>query len=136
MARWRHAVELAMTDEVIAKLREISRSRTEASSRVAPAEMLLRYAEKPSFGWDKDSGSIIRRYSAASNGGFEIQFTFAQQLTEAARAAKSCLLVISLSWRTGRAGCANTFPAVSRHGDWWPSYRVWEGIAVALKHRI
>ena len=43
MARWRHAVELAMTDEVIGKLTEISRSRTEAASRVARAEMLLRY---------------------------------------------------------------------------------------------
>ena len=29
-------------------------------------------------------------------GGFETQFTFAQQMTEAARAAKNCLLVISL----------------------------------------
>ena len=49
MARWRHAVELAMTDEAIGKLTEISRSRTEAASRVARAQMLLRYAEKPSF---------------------------------------------------------------------------------------
>ena len=29
-------------------------------------------------------------------GGFETQFTFAQQLTEAAKAAKNCLVVISL----------------------------------------
>ena len=49
MARWRHAVELAMTDEAIGKLTEISRSRTEAASRVVRAQMLLRYAEKPSF---------------------------------------------------------------------------------------
>ena len=49
MARWRHAVELAMTDEAIGKLTEISRSRTEAASRVARAQILLRYAEKPSF---------------------------------------------------------------------------------------
>jgi hypothetical protein len=49
MARWRHAVELAMTDEAIGKLTEISRSRTEAASRVARAQMPLRYAEKPSF---------------------------------------------------------------------------------------
>ena len=66
----RHAVEVAITDEAIGKLTEISRSRTEAASRVARAQMLLRYAEKPSFyavgqrAW----GSIIRRYSAASNG--------------------------------------------------------------------
>jgi hypothetical protein len=37
-----------MTDEAIGKLREIARSRTEAS-RVARAQMLVRYAEKPSF---------------------------------------------------------------------------------------
>ena len=43
------AVELAMADEAIGKLTEISRSRTEAASRVARAQMLLRYAEKPSF---------------------------------------------------------------------------------------
>ena len=49
MARWRHAVELAMTDEAIGKLTEISRSRTEAASRVARAQMLLKYAEKPLF---------------------------------------------------------------------------------------
>ena len=49
MARWRHAVEVAITDEAIGKLTEISRSRTEAASRVARAQMLLRYAEKPSF---------------------------------------------------------------------------------------
>jgi hypothetical protein len=45
----RHAVEVAITDEAIGKLTEISRSRTEAASRVARAQMLLRYAEKPSF---------------------------------------------------------------------------------------
>src|SRR6478752_6843449 len=38
-----------MTDEVIGKLTEISRSRTEAASRVARAQMPLSYAEKPSF---------------------------------------------------------------------------------------
>jgi hypothetical protein len=37
-----------MTDEAIGKLREIARSRTEAS-RVARAQMLVRYTEKPSF---------------------------------------------------------------------------------------
>ena len=69
MARWRHAVELAMTDEAIGKLTAISRSRTEAASRVARAQMLLTYARsRRSLRWDKDLGSIIRRYSAASNG--------------------------------------------------------------------
>src|SRR3989449_8975254 len=49
MARWRQAVELAMTDEDIERLVAISRSRTEAASRVERAQMLLTYRENPSF---------------------------------------------------------------------------------------
>jgi transposase len=49
MARWRQAVELAMTDEEIGKLTAISRSRTEPASRVDRARMLLAYRESPSF---------------------------------------------------------------------------------------
>jgi transposase len=49
MARWRQAVELAMSDEDIAKLVTISRSRTESASRVERAQMLLAYRERPSF---------------------------------------------------------------------------------------
>jgi transposase len=49
MARWRQAVELAMTDEEIGKLTAISRSRTEPASRVDRARMLLAYRENPSF---------------------------------------------------------------------------------------
>src|SRR6266481_1452760 len=49
MARWRHAVELAMTDEEIGRLTAISRSRTESASRVERAQMLLAYRENPSF---------------------------------------------------------------------------------------
>jgi hypothetical protein len=49
MARWRQAVELAMTDEEIGKLTVISRSRTEPASRVERAQMLLAYGENPSF---------------------------------------------------------------------------------------
>src|SRR6201981_1031734 len=49
MAGWRHAVDLAMTDEEIAGLRAISRSRTEAASRVQRAQMLLMYGENLSF---------------------------------------------------------------------------------------
>jgi transposase len=49
MAGWRHSVDLAMTDEEIARLTAISRSRTEAASRVERARMLLMYGEKLSF---------------------------------------------------------------------------------------
>ena len=41
MARWRQAVELAMTDEEIEVLTALSRSRTEPASRVSRAAMLL-----------------------------------------------------------------------------------------------
>jgi len=49
MATWRHAIELALTDEEIERLTSISRSRTEAASRVARAQMLLMYRESWSF---------------------------------------------------------------------------------------
>ena len=49
MARWRQVIELAMTDEEIGRLTAISRSRTEAASRVERAQMLLAYRENPSF---------------------------------------------------------------------------------------
>jgi hypothetical protein len=49
MAGWRQAVEVAMTDEDVARLMAISRSRTEPASRVERAQMLLAYREKPLF---------------------------------------------------------------------------------------
>ena len=49
MAMWRHAVELAMTDEEVGRLAAVSRSRTEAASRVERAQMLLMYCENQSF---------------------------------------------------------------------------------------
>lgn len=49
MAGWRRAVELALSDEEIATLTTLSRSRTELASRVSRAQMLLAYRENPSF---------------------------------------------------------------------------------------
>lgn len=49
MAKWRKAIELAMSEEDVAHLTAISRSRTEPASRVSRAAMLLAYRENPSF---------------------------------------------------------------------------------------
>src|SRR6202046_4372818 len=49
MATWRQALEVVMTDEDVARLTALSRSRTEAASRVERAQMLLTYRENPSF---------------------------------------------------------------------------------------
>jgi hypothetical protein len=49
MARWRRAVELAMTDEEVASLGVIARSRSEPARRVERARMLLSYRENLSF---------------------------------------------------------------------------------------
>src|SRR5215471_9078451 len=49
MARWRQAIELAMTGEEVEQLMAVSRSRTEPASRVSRAQMLLAYLENPSF---------------------------------------------------------------------------------------
>src|SRR6202453_5089359 len=49
MATWRQALEGVMTDEEIARLLSVSRSRTEPASRVQRAQMLLAYRENPWF---------------------------------------------------------------------------------------
>src|ERR1700745_3217609 len=49
MAGWGRAVELAMSDEELATLAALSRSRTEPASRVSRAQILLAYRENPSF---------------------------------------------------------------------------------------
>ena len=49
MAKWRQAVELAMTNEEIEGLGAIARSRGEAARRVERAQMLLAYCEEPSL---------------------------------------------------------------------------------------
>src|ERR1700745_1415667 len=49
MAGWRQAVDLAMTEDEIAGLTAISRSRTEAASRVQRAQVLRTYGKNLSF---------------------------------------------------------------------------------------
>src|SRR6267143_4009251 len=49
MARWRQAVELALTDEEIKSLGAIARSRSDPARRVERARMLLVYRENFSF---------------------------------------------------------------------------------------
>jgi transposase len=49
MATWRRALEVGMTDEEVARLMAVSRSRTESAGRVQRAQMLLAYRENPSF---------------------------------------------------------------------------------------
>ena len=49
MATWRQALEVAITDEDVARLITVSRSRTEPASRVQRAQMLLAYRENSSF---------------------------------------------------------------------------------------
>jgi hypothetical protein len=50
MATWRRqALEVVMTDEEIARLLTVSRSRTEPASRVQRAQMLLAYRGNASF---------------------------------------------------------------------------------------
>src|SRR6476660_6498985 len=69
MAGWRRVIELTMTDEEIERLTVLSRSRTEAASRVSrrrccwPIARILR-----SVRWGKELGSTIRRFSAAWSG--------------------------------------------------------------------
>src|ERR1700680_3090918 len=49
MTAWRRAIELSLGDEDVARLTSITRSRSEAASRVERARMLLAYREDPSF---------------------------------------------------------------------------------------
>jgi transposase len=49
MAGWRHAIELALSEEDVVALAAIARSRTEPASRVERARMLLAYQADPSF---------------------------------------------------------------------------------------
>jgi transposase len=49
MARWRQAIELAMTEEEVGSLTVVSRARTEPARRVERAQMLLAYRKNPSF---------------------------------------------------------------------------------------
>jgi hypothetical protein len=49
MAAWRHAIELAISEEDLTALGAIARSQTEPASRVARARMLLAYRKDLSF---------------------------------------------------------------------------------------
>src|SRR6202165_1112899 len=49
MTAWRRAIELSLGDEDVARLTSVTRSRSEAASRVERARMLLAYREDPSF---------------------------------------------------------------------------------------
>jgi transposase len=49
MAGWRRAIELAMSDEDVAELEAICRSRSESASRVERARILMAYRKDPSF---------------------------------------------------------------------------------------
>jgi transposase len=49
MATWRRALEVAMSEEDVAHLTVVSRSRSEPASRVQRAQMLLAYRESRSF---------------------------------------------------------------------------------------
>ena len=49
MSAWRQVLELAIGEEDLRRLREITRSRTEPASHVDRARMLLAYREDPSF---------------------------------------------------------------------------------------
>ena len=69
MAGRRKAIELAMSEEVLAALRAIARSRSEPASRVERARMLLAYRDEPSFfRWDGLWARTIRPFSAVSSG--------------------------------------------------------------------
>ena len=64
MARWRPAIELAMTDEEIGSLTTISRSRTEPARRVERAQMLLAYRIEGFF--SRFARSFLRHIRVAS----------------------------------------------------------------------
>jgi hypothetical protein len=69
MAGWRQAVELAMTEEEIAGLATIARSRIKAARRVEREQMLLAYRKNPSFFAVGQSLSVHHRTNAASRAG-------------------------------------------------------------------
>jgi hypothetical protein len=70
MAAWRRAIELSLEDADWAKLRSIAQSRTEPSSRVERARILLAYRKNLCFFavGQPLGGATIRRFGAASRG--------------------------------------------------------------------
>ena len=69
MARWRQAVELAMTDEDIEKLTAIARSRSKRRVGWSERRYCLRTVRNPRSSLSgKDSVFIIRRFNAVWSG--------------------------------------------------------------------
>jgi hypothetical protein len=69
MGTWRQALEVATTDEDVAHLTAVSRSRTEPATRVQRAQMLLAYRENPAFfAVGQRVGVHHRRSNVASSG--------------------------------------------------------------------
>ncbi len=68
MAMWRHAVDLAMSDEDVVHLTAIARSRTERASREASANAAVTARTRRFSRWGRELECIIRRSSAVLSG--------------------------------------------------------------------
>ena len=130
MARWRRAVELAMTGEDIETLTALSRSSTEprAGCRVQRSRSPIASGRRSSR-WAKDLVCIIRRCSAASSGRWPVAGWGARPPTTTGqgagdhRAGQGLVGVSGL--RQGR-GARLSAPSCGRRG-FWPVMRASTG---------